>query len=228
MYKNLCRIAAENPEMRRHIVPLLRRHASSCTVVTGNDRVEYMDAVWDMYVKTYHSIGLIVTSARGLITEFPHWELCIGSDGTPHSFGLSKPTSFGLKAGLSGSDGTPEGKAFTITNLRTKFKTPGYYGEVSHKVKDIALAAGAPVVCASLAAKVLGKEVTPLDDGVSYRRNISGVGPVVKVMVGHPRGVPTTDYNNPHCPSDGGIQASDITDDDIADVMAHYACMACE
>ena len=227
----VAKLAHDQPELRKHLVPLLRKEATGlvCDTVSGADRMKYAEAVWDMYVKTYRSIGLIVSSAHGLLSEFPLWELCLDQDGIPHAFGLSKTTPFGLKSGLSGHDGTPEGKSMALLALRTKFKRPGHYGEVSHKVLEIALAAGAPVVCATYVPKILGKDVEPQENGVSYKRNISGVGPIVKVMIGHPRGIPTTDWSNQQCPVDGGVQASVFgEEDEFGDLAAHHACMVAD
>lgn len=117
LHEQVRKIVREHPALRRHLVPILRRYASGCDFVTGSNRTQYTDAVWDMYVKTYKAIGLIVSNANGLIQEFPQWELCLGQDGGPHAFGLFKPTSFGLKAGLSGHDGTSEGRSFALANL---------------------------------------------------------------------------------------------------------------
>jgi hypothetical protein len=118
------------------------------------------------------------------------------------------------ESGASGSDGSPEGKQRAVHNIRTRFKQPGVYGEVSHKVKDIALAAGAPVVCVDYVSDILGKNITPVGDN-QYERSLSGVGRVVKVMVGKPRGVPQD------CPVDktAGL-------DDICDLDAHCASLA--
>lgn len=227
---NLIDLTHAVPHLRKHVVPLLRQASSiSCDTVSGTKRVTYLNAVWDMYTHTYKAIGLIVTSPFDLLSEFPIWELCLDADNIPHAFGMSKPTPFGLKSGLSGHDGTPDGKSMALMMLRSKFKRPGFYSEMSHRALDIVLAAGAPVVCASYVSKILGKDVEPAEDGIHYKRNISGVGVVSKVMVGHPRGVNVTDYSNPHCPVIKGMamQATNGTSDDLADLAAHYACMAC-
>jgi len=228
LYDRVLRLAHEQPQMRKHLVPLLRRANSlTCDTVTGRNRLQYSDAVWDMYVKTYRSIGLIVSNVDGLLSEFPLWELCLDHDGVPHTFGLLKPTSFGLKSGLSGHDGTPEGKAMAVMELRTKYKRQGHYGEVSHKVQDIVLAAGAPVVCAAYVPQILNKDVEPQENGIQYRRVIVRVGPVVKVLVGRPKGIPVTSWSNPSCPTDDVVKASVLGEsDDLGDRAAHYACMA--
>jgi len=166
--------------------------------ISGSQRNEYLDAVWDMYAKTYASIGLHIPSPSGLL-KYGVWELDLGSDGKPIAFNAFKETPFGLKSGLAGHDGSSEGKRAAVTNLREKFKTSGVFGEVSHKVKDIAIAAGAPVVCAAYADDVTGKRIEIVGP-VTYSRQLAGVGKVEKTLVGRPKGVPTTDGVGASCP----------------------------
>ena len=228
LYNDLLRLASEHAPLRAHLVPLLRGHISStgCTQIKGPERAAYLNAVWAMYESTYRAIGLIVTNPQALLAEYPVWELCLDGE-TPRTFTLYKPTSFGLKFGLSGSDGSSEGKSLTVQGIRTVFKQSGYYAEVSHKVRDIALAAGAPVVCSTYVEKILGKQVEPLEDGISYRRTLANVGPVVKTMVGKPRGIPTTTVDHPNCPV-AGAKATFASEPDTEGLDAHYACMALE
>lgn len=186
------------PSAQRVASRYMRRASSSQIRVKGNDRRDYIPQVWDMFEKTYRAIGMPVKSPEGLL-KYPIWDLYFHEE-TPVMFNLYKDTPFGLKSGLSGSDGSSEGKRAVVDNLRSKFKQSGYYGEVSHKVEAIAIAAGAPVVCATFVAKILGKPVQPVGDSLHYERNLDGVGSVTKIMVGKPKGVPTTDYKNPDCP----------------------------
>ena len=201
--------------------------ATSCITVTGGDRTEYLDDVWQMYQKTYREIGMHLSSPSEMM-HYDHWNLCIGSEGHPVSFGLYESTNFGKKATLSGHDGSAEGKSQAVMNLRTQFKRAGVYGEVSHKVRAIVLAAGSPVVCGAYVEGILRKPVQVLPDGINYTRNLKGVGQVTKTMVGIPKGIPTTDSHNPSCPVEG-VTASLEEDDleaDRAGLDAHYSCLA--
>ena len=199
--------------------------ASDTLSLQGASRAEYLDAVWGMYEKTYRTIGMHISSPTGLL-KYDRWDIGM-SEGVPVNFALFEKEPFGWKSGLSGSDGSPAGKSQAIQVLRTKFKIPGIYGEVSHKVKDIVLAAGAPIVCANLVGEVLGKHVQPLEDGISYSRTLTGFGLVTKVMVGHPRGIPTTSGSNPSCPVPQGVHmaALEIEDADIMSLNAHLASL---
>lgn len=218
--QQVIRLANERPELRKHLVPLIRQASGKCVILKGGARKQYEDAVWDMYVRTYSKIGLIISNSAGLVGEFDIWDLCLDGEGNPRSFLLSKSTAYGVKGGLSGFDGSNEGKRFALDGLRKRFRKAGTYSELSHKPLQIALASGAPVVCATHAAKVLRKDLTPADNGVAYTRIIKGVGPVKKVMVGQPKGVPTTNFDRPECPS-MPVASFDITADDLTDVLAH-------
>lgn len=205
----------------------LRRQKDGWTTLRKGDIPKYKESVWDMYVHTYTSIGMGASNPNELM-EYDVWKIGF-HQGTPVVFNLYKSTKYGLKSGLSGFDGSPAGKTLAVANQRSRFHQYGVYGEVSHKAKGIALAAGSPVVCPAYVGEVLSKTIKPADDGISYTRNITGIGTVEKVMVGQPKGIPTTDPKNPQCPPRAPRNASGRTaseQEDWEDLMAHYACMA--
>jgi hypothetical protein len=151
-----------------------------------------------MFQATYAKIGLIVDQPRELY-EYDNWELF--DDGrTWVAFVLSKTTAFGQKLGLAGSDGSRAGRSAVKEYVAASFFDSGRYAEVSHRMEELALEAGAPIVCAVYARDVLKKSVEPASDGVHYRRAIKGVGDVTKVLIGLPFGIPVTSSNHPQCP----------------------------
>lgn len=192
---------------------------------TGGDRRDVADSVWEMYRESYKQIGMHVSSPAGLL-EYDRWEVLL-SEGVPVAFNLYKTTPFGLKTGLLGSDGTPLGKESVKAHIKSRYRRPGIYGEVSHAVEK--LSAGAPTVCAIHVPKVLGKPVIPLEDGVHYQRKLEGVGLVTKKLVGSPRGVPSGPEGSCPIPEKPGEPltisevklSSEGLDLDLAD---HYAC----
>jgi len=201
-----------------------RRHNPSRNIdLRGDERLPYADAVWSMYRKSYEKIGLIVGSGDELLTEYDVWEVTLDDAGNPIAFCLFKATPYGLKVGLSGSDGSPEGRAVARASFATKYQRPGVYGEVSHRPAELAREAGVPVVCANVAAMVLRKDIEPVDD-VHYVRSLVNVGPVKKMLVGRPINVPTTDINAPVCPA-VRMNPPTPTPDDLADFDAHYASL---
>lgn len=196
-----------------------------CITLKGAQRSAYQDVVWDMFVLTYRTMGLILSNPSELF-EYDIWKVCFHGE-EPVSFSCFKSTPFGKKSGLSGHNGSAEGKSQAVKDLREKYLKPGYYGEVSHKVEQIALAAGAPVVCASYVPSVLKKQVDPQPDGVHYARSLPGVGRVVKALVGNPKGIPTTSSTNPSCPA-AVKQGSSIIEDEDDLLMEHFAAMLFE
>lgn len=201
-----------------------RRNPATSSELRGADRLVYLDDVWSMYLKAYEKIGLIVTRPEDFLSEYDVWEVSVDDTGTPRAFCLYKSTAFGLKVGLSGSDGSPEGRALARESFSTKYLREGVYGEVSHRPAELARAAGVPVVCANVAANVLNKTLDVVDD-VHYVRTLMNVGPVKKMLVGRPVGVPTTDIQQPSCPAVRTNPSPVTTTDDDADIDAHYACL---
>lgn len=151
-----------------------------------------------MVQATYAKIGLIVDQPRELY-EYDNWEL-FNSNGTWVAFVLSKTTPFGQKLGLAGSDGSRAGRTAVKEYVANSFFDVARYAEVSHRMEELAIEAGAPIVCAAYASDVLNKNVVPASDGVHYRRVIKGVGEVTKIIIGLPRGVPVTSSDHPQCP----------------------------
>ena len=156
-------------------------------VFTGGERQSVLPQVWEMYRESYKAIGAHVSSPTGLL-EYDRWEVFFDED-RPVSFNLYKTTSFGLKTGLLGTDGSPVGKQTMKTHIKSRYKRPGVYGEVSHAVEK--LTEGVPVVCVGFVPEVLKKAVVPQPDGVHYIRTLEGIGAVTKKLIGNPRGVPS-------------------------------------
>jgi len=176
-----------------------------------------------MVKATYAKIGLIVDKPRDLY-EYDSWELFNDDDGNGVAFVLNKTTPFGKKLGLAGSDGSRAGRTAVKEYVAGSFFDDGHYAEVSHRMEDLAIQAGAPIVCAAYAGDVLKKNIVPENDGVHYRRVIKGVGEVTKVIIGIPRGIPVTSSDQPQCPIPSRVSGSrrPLTPDHSNDaVFAH-------
>ena len=194
------------------------RTSSSVTKLElrGSDRLEYKEKLYEMVKISYAKIGVPASDASYAL-KYPLWWLYVNGEGEPIAFNCFKETKYGLKSSLAGSDGSSEGKRVLVDLIRNKFRTNGIYGEVSHSVKEIALAAGAPVVPVEFVAEILGKEIEPADDGKHYFRTITNVGRVKKMMLGKPRGIDI------HAASDPSFQSS--ISDKFSDRDAHLACL---
>lgn len=219
---NLIDLGVQSPELRPHLRPLLAalKVAQAQTLtLQGGQRKDYAKQVYDMVVSTYTKIGVPIKAPSDLM-KYQIWRLYLdpstGSFPIALAFVVYKQTPFGLKLGLGGSNGSPEGKAIVIQQTQKMFFEQGVYGEVSHALEKIALSAGAPKVPAQVAAMILGDDIQIDEDGFHYTRKISGLPqPVRKIMLGNP---------NVHIFKQGCdslFEARDAT----FDLAAHLSCL---
>ena len=110
----------------------------------------------------------------------------LDGDGELDAVNVSKKKSAGEKFVATGHDGTSQAKRAVITHKIDKLKKPGFYVEVSGKIKDILLKAGVPQVTdeATIEKALEGKDVIMNKDG-SYRRKIGG-SYHEKILLGSP------------------------------------------
>lgn len=223
------RLAHKEPSLRPLLLPALRLGSAQWEEMNRSDLTEaLLDQIWGMYKISYAKLGLKAGSIHEMVNEYDQWMIASSADGTPVAFAVGKTTPYGVKSGFGGSNGSPEGKMAMRSLMSTIYKQPGNYAEVSHAVEHLVTASGAPAICAAYAPQVLKKSVVAGQDGLHYTRNLAGVGLVEKVLVGRPRGIPTTNYTHPSCPVGG----SDTTkyageeEDTLADHHAHMACLA--
>lgn len=168
--------------------------------LTRGRRLRWLPAVWAMLVRTYAEIGVPHRAPSELLADYPAWDVSFDADGQPRAFMLYKRTEKGLKSSASGSDGSLDGRDTIKDMIPRKFRTPGTYGEVSGAVERVVQKARVPAVCTAYVPDVIHKRIEAMPDGLHYAREITGVGRHVKVLVGRPRGVPTTTLEAAACP----------------------------
>tara|TARA_R110000803_G_scaffold48318_1_gene100365 strand:+ start:352 stop:903 length:552 start_codon:yes stop_codon:yes gene_type:complete len=110
----------------------------------------------------------------------------LDDDGDIDAVNVSKTKPVGTKFVATGHDGSSPAKRAVITHKIDRLKRPGFYVEVSGKIKDILLKAGVPQVTdeATIEKALAGKDITMNDDG-SYTRSIAGTQHK-KIMLGTP------------------------------------------
>jgi hypothetical protein len=158
------------------------------------DKVEledYKDDIISLIKNAYSSIGghpnykssNNVTGSEG---DALYSVIDLDDDDDIDAVTVSKTKPVGNKFVAMGHDGSSPAKRKVIKHKIEKLNKPGYYIEVSGKIKDILLKAGVPVVSdESTILKVLkGKEVEINDDG-SYQRKIGGKT-YTKILLGKP------------------------------------------
>jgi hypothetical protein len=110
----------------------------------------------------------------------------IDGDDEIDAVSVTKGKEAGEKFVATGHDGSSSAKRAVITHKIDRLKVPGFYIEVSGRIKDILLKAGVPQVTdqATIEKALAGKDITMNDDG-SYTRSIAGTEHE-KIMLGTP------------------------------------------
>ncbi len=141
-----------------------------------------------MYTATYGAIDeRFNIPDKYALFEYNRWLLIDDNDGNLLGFVLLKTTAFGLKIGLTSSDGSAPGKKAVRGFHEHVFFVEGVYAEVSDAMERIVTKKDVPRVLVADAEKVLaGKSLEAHDDGYHYTRPITGIGDRVKIMVGKP------------------------------------------
>lgn len=149
---------------------------------------ELIDAVFAMYTATYGAIDeRFNIPDKYSLFEYNRWLLIEDETGGLLGFVLMKTTAFGVKIGLTASDGSAEGKTAVRGFHERVFFVDGVYAEVSDAMERIVTKKDVPRVTAADAQQVLaGKQLEAQADGYHYARVITGVGDRVKIMVGKP------------------------------------------
>jgi len=157
---------SELPEYEDDIIKLIK---SAYAYIGGHSNYKDVDDVGD-------------EADRGAEYEV----IDIDGDEEIDAVSVSKEKKAGSKFVATGHDGSSPAKRAVITHKINRLKKPGFYIEVSGKIKDILLKAGVPQVTdqATIEKALAGKDITMNDDG-SYTRKIAGVEHE-KIMLGTP------------------------------------------
>ncbi len=149
-----------------------------------------LDTVFEMYRDTYSVIdsGFNISDKYGLF-EYNRWILVEDDSGESLlGFIFLKTTAFGLKIGLTSTDGSDRGRKAIRGFHERVFFVDGVFAEVSDAMERIVTKADAPRVSGEDAQSILvGKSLDVHDDGYHYTRHITGLGNRMKLMVGKPR-----------------------------------------
>jgi hypothetical protein len=112
----------------------------------------------------------------------------LDSDPDIDAVSVDKTTNLGHKFVATGHDGEKISRSAVINHKVDLLKHPGYYIEVSGKIKDILLAKGVkPITDKETVERILsGKKIEWLGDGY-YKRDIGG-NQYTKLLMGKPKG----------------------------------------
>lgn len=159
--------------------------------LSDKEKEEYASDIFDLINTAYAPIGGNVNyksaaDVLGSEADADYEVINIDDDPEPDALSAYKKQPAGNKLAAIGHDGSSEAKSKVINHYANLLKKPGYYLEVSGKLKDILLSKGAPVVTdPDVIKKVLkGKEIEMNDDG-TYQRYLGG-SIHTKTLLGNP------------------------------------------
>ena len=142
---------------------------------------EGMVQIWDMYTKTYLDAGMDLSAddweemqAKYKATALKD----VDSDHTPDAFIIYKPTKWGNKIALLGTNGKKEAKSDIVKKLLQLVNTRGWFIEASLRMEELLSQANAPVIKdEEMIRDVVGADKKPefTQDGY-YTRYLSKAG----------------------------------------------------
>lgn len=154
------------------------------TLTTEEEKLKYLDELWNLYVNTYSHIGIHVTKDQLLEDNWAILDL--NDDGKPEVAYSWKNTKYGYKITSFIHNGTRLAKRIVVEKMKELLNTDGWYAEISERPEDV-LSGHVPFVTNDIAKIVLyNKEIKPLDDGYHYVRVIGDLGEKTKVLAGKP------------------------------------------
>lgn len=110
---------------------------------------EGMQQIWDMYTQTYLGAGMDLSADdwKEMQAKYKATALKdIDSDHVPDAFIIYKPTKWGNKIALLGTNGKKKAKSDLVKKLLQLVNTKGWFIEASLKMEEILSGANAPVI----------------------------------------------------------------------------------
>lgn len=158
----------------------------------GNDFKEFAEDIFNMIQKTYAPIGghpNYKSPSDIKPIDATYWEVMdVDVDPEPDAVSVAKLKPPGKKYVAGATDGEKASKRAYIGSRVELLKKPGHYCEASHKIADIFVSNGVPIVDdEDVVRKTLKKDIVWLGDGY-YKRKIGGKM-YKKRLFGVPRGV---------------------------------------
>jgi len=160
--------------------------------LSKQDLEDYKDDIFGLIQTAYSYIGghsnyKSADDVTGSEGENDYEVIDLDQDGEIDAVNVAKPKGpSGVKFVATGHDGSSPAKREVIKHKIDRLKKPGFYVEVSGKIKDILVNAGVPVVTdeATIRKALAGKEIEMNDDG-TYIRTIGG-SKHTKTLLGMP------------------------------------------
>ena len=131
-----------------------------------------MQLIWDMYTSTYAKQGMDLSADdwREMQSKYKATALKdVDNDKEPDAFIVYKPTQYGNKIALLGTNNKSQAKTDVVKKLMELVKSKGWFIEASLKMEEILKASGAPVITdETMIRDVVGDDKKPEFEGDGY------------------------------------------------------------
>ena len=128
--------------------------------------------IWDMYTSTYAKQGMDLSADdwREMQSKYKATALKdVDRDKEPDAFIVYKPTQWGNKIALLGTNNKPQAKSDVVKKLLELVKSKGWFIEASLKMEEILKASGAPVITdETMIRDIVGDDKKPEFEGDGY------------------------------------------------------------
>jgi len=161
--------------------------------LSPSDLEAYKDDIFGLIQTAYSYIGghsnyKSPDDITGAEASSDYEVINLDNDPAPEAVNVSKDKPAGTKFVATGHDGSSKAKREVIIHKIESLKKPGFYVEVSGKIKDILIKAGVPVVTDedTIERALDGKDITIIPNGGgAYTRKIAGTEHE-KILLGTP------------------------------------------
>lgn len=142
---------------------------------------EGLKDIWDMYTSTYAQEGLDFSADDFMELRQKYKATAlkdIDNDHDPDAFIIYKPTRWGNKIALLGTNGKKKAKKDVVKKLLELVNTKGWFLEAGMKIEEIMKANNAPVIMnQEMVIDVVGAKKKPeFEEDGYYTRMLSKVG----------------------------------------------------
>jgi hypothetical protein len=131
-----------------------------------------MQHIWDMYTSTYAKQGMDLSADdwREMQSKYKATALKdVDNDKEPDAFIVYKPTQYGNKIALLGTNNKPQAKSDVVKKLLELVKSKGWFIEASLKMEEILKSSGAPAITDEVMIRdVVGDDKKPEFEGDGY------------------------------------------------------------
>ena len=159
--------------------------------LSDREKEEFADEIFDLINNAYADIGgnpnyTAPTNVYTSEKDADYMVIDLDDDDDLDAVKITKNKGAGVKSAAMGHDGSKPAKSAAVNITALMLKQPGYYIEVSGKLKDILASKGVPLVTDEEVIKraLKGKEIEMNSDG-TYQRYIGGEKHT-KTLMGNP------------------------------------------